>query len=63
MVGYSESSKCQAIKQIFDDASKSELSCIIGMLGKRYVTIEWYGGLKIFMGSLKADNTQKGLFY
>jgi len=29
MVGYSESAKCQAIKQIFDDACKSELSCII----------------------------------
>ncbi|XP_065661113.1 vesicle-fusing ATPase [Hydra vulgaris] len=29
MIGYSESSKCQAIKKIFDDAYKSELSCII----------------------------------
>lgn len=29
MIGYSESSKCQTIKQIFDDAGKSELSCII----------------------------------
>ena len=29
MIGYSESAKCQAIKQIFDDAGKSELSCII----------------------------------
>ena len=29
MIGYSENSKCQAIKKIFDDAYRSELSCII----------------------------------
>ena len=29
MVGFSEGAKCQAIKQIFDDAYKSEISCII----------------------------------
>ena len=29
MIGYSESAKCQAIKKIFDDAYKSELSCVI----------------------------------
>ena len=29
MIGYSESAKCQAIKKIFDDAYRSELSCII----------------------------------
>ncbi|XP_065671076.1 vesicle-fusing ATPase-like [Hydra vulgaris] len=29
MSGYSESSRCQAITKIFDDAYKSELSCII----------------------------------
>ncbi|XP_038048750.1 vesicle-fusing ATPase-like isoform X2 [Patiria miniata] len=29
MVGYSESAKCQAIKKIFEDAYKSELSCVV----------------------------------
>ena len=29
MIGFSESAKCQAIKKIFDDAYKSELSCIV----------------------------------
>lgn len=29
MIGYSEGAKCQAIKQIFDDACRSELSCVI----------------------------------
>jgi len=29
MIGYSESAKCQAIKKIFDDAYRSELSCVI----------------------------------
>ena len=29
MIGFSENAKCQAIKEIFDDAYKSELSCII----------------------------------
>ena len=29
MIGFSENSKCQAIKKIFDDAYHSELSCII----------------------------------
>lgn len=29
MIGFSESAKCQAIKKIFDDAYKSELSCVI----------------------------------
>eukprot|EP00112_Aurelia_sp_Birch-Aquarium-sp1_P009639 Seg2100.5 transcript_id=Seg2100.5/GoldUCD/mRNA.D3Y31 product="Vesicle-fusing ATPase 1" protein_id=Seg2100.5/GoldUCD/D3Y31 len=29
MVGYSETAKCQAIKKVFDDAYKSELSCVV----------------------------------
>eukprot|EP00794_Sanderia_malayensis_P016648 gene16648-18338_t len=29
MIGFSESAKCQAIKKVFDDAYKSELSCIV----------------------------------
>ena len=29
MIGFSKNAKCQAIKEIFDDAYKSELSCII----------------------------------
>lgn len=29
MIGFTESSKCQAIKKVFDDAYKSELSCIV----------------------------------
>lgn len=29
MIGFSESAKCQAIKKVFDDAFKSELSCIV----------------------------------
>lgn len=29
MIGFIESAKCQTIKKIFDDADKSELSCII----------------------------------
>ena len=29
MIGFSENAKCQAIKKIFDDAYKSELSCIV----------------------------------
>ena len=29
MIGFSENAKCQAIKEIFDDAYKSELSCIV----------------------------------
>ncbi|KAI5628851.1 vesicle-fusing ATPase isoform X1 [Silurus asotus] len=29
MIGYSEISKCQAIKKIFDDAYKSQLSCVV----------------------------------
>ena len=39
MIGYSESSKCQYIKKIFDDAYKSVESCILvddieGLLGE-----------------------------
>ncbi|CAH1249305.1 vesicle-fusing ATPase-like [Branchiostoma lanceolatum] len=29
MIGFSESAKCQAIKKVFDDAYKSQLSCIV----------------------------------
>ena len=29
MIGYSEPAKCQAIKKVFDDAYKSELSCVV----------------------------------
>eukprot|EP00795_Rhopilema_esculentum_P012620 gene12620-3326_t len=29
MIGFTEGAKCQAIKKIFDDAYKSELSCIV----------------------------------
>uniref|UniRef100_A0A8D0CG00 Vesicle-fusing ATPase n=1 Tax=Scleropages formosus TaxID=113540 RepID=A0A8D0CG00_SCLFO len=29
MIGYSEIAKCQAIKKIFDDAYKSQLSCVV----------------------------------
>ncbi|KAF4092339.1 hypothetical protein AMELA_G00019890 [Ameiurus melas] len=29
MIGFSEISKCQAIKKIFDDAYKSQLSCVV----------------------------------
>ncbi|KAI6651677.1 Vesicle-fusing ATPase-like [Oopsacas minuta] len=29
MIGFTEASKCQAIKKMFDDAYKSELSCIV----------------------------------
>lgn len=29
MIGFSESAKCQAIRKVFDDAYRSELSCII----------------------------------
>ena len=29
MIGFTEGSKCQAIKKMFDDAYKSELSCIV----------------------------------
>lgn len=29
MIGYSEGAKCQAIKKVFDDAYKSELSCVV----------------------------------
>uniref|UniRef100_A0A672PS02 Vesicle-fusing ATPase n=1 Tax=Sinocyclocheilus grahami TaxID=75366 RepID=A0A672PS02_SINGR len=29
MIGYSEISKCQAIKKVFDDAYKSQLSCVV----------------------------------
>lgn len=29
MIGFSENSKCQAIKKVFDDAYRSELSCVI----------------------------------
>ncbi|XP_072299632.1 vesicle-fusing ATPase [Eucyclogobius newberryi] len=29
MIGYSELSKCQAIKKVFDDAYKSQLSCVV----------------------------------
>lgn len=29
MVGFTESAKCAAIKKVFDDAYKSELSCIV----------------------------------
>uniref|UniRef100_A0A8C4H786 Vesicle-fusing ATPase n=1 Tax=Dicentrarchus labrax TaxID=13489 RepID=A0A8C4H786_DICLA len=29
MIGYSEISKCQAIKKIFEDAYKSQLSCVV----------------------------------
>lgn len=29
MVGYNEAAKCAAIKKVFDDAYKSELSCIV----------------------------------
>lgn len=42
MVGFSESAKCQAIKKVFDDAYKSELSCIViddteRLLGKNHM--------------------------
>ena len=29
MIGFSESAKCAAIKKVFDDAYKSELSCVV----------------------------------
>ncbi len=29
MIGFTEGAKCAAIKKVFDDAYKSELSCII----------------------------------
>uniref|UniRef100_A0A673KH15 Vesicle-fusing ATPase n=1 Tax=Sinocyclocheilus rhinocerous TaxID=307959 RepID=A0A673KH15_9TELE len=29
MIGYSETAKCQAIKKIFEDAYKSQLSCVV----------------------------------
>ena len=29
MIGFSEGAKCQAIKKVFEDAYKSELSCIV----------------------------------
>ncbi|XP_069033384.1 vesicle-fusing ATPase isoform X2 [Embiotoca jacksoni] len=29
MIGYSEIAKCQAIKKVFDDAYKSQLSCVV----------------------------------
>ena len=29
MVGFSESAKCGAIKKVFEDAYKSEISCIV----------------------------------
>ena len=29
MIGFSEGAKCQAIKKVFDDAYKSELSCVV----------------------------------
>ena len=29
MLGYNEAAKCAAIKKVFDDAYKSELSCIV----------------------------------
>ncbi|XP_074511780.1 vesicle-fusing ATPase isoform X2 [Sebastes fasciatus] len=29
MIGHSETSKCQAIKKVFDDAYKSQLSCVV----------------------------------
>ena len=29
MIGYTEGAKCQAIKKVFDDAYKSEISCIV----------------------------------
>ena len=43
-MGFSESAKCQAIKKVFDDAYKSELSCIViddteRLLGKNHMTL------------------------
>ncbi len=29
MIGFTEGAKCQAVKKVFDDAYKSELSCIV----------------------------------
>ena len=29
MIGFSEGAKCGAIKKVFDDAYKSELSCVV----------------------------------
>ena len=29
MIGFSEGAKCQAIKKVFDDAYKSEISCVV----------------------------------
>ena len=29
MIGFSEGAKCQAVKKVFEDAYKSELSCIV----------------------------------
>ena len=29
MIGFSETAKCQAMKKIFDDAYKSQLSCVV----------------------------------
>ena len=44
MVGFNEPAKCAAIKKVFEDAYKSELSCIViddieRLLGKNRVTI------------------------
>ncbi len=43
MIGFTEGAKCQAIKKVFDDAYKSELSCIMIDDIERLLG-EWVGG-------------------
>ncbi|PIN88190.1 hypothetical protein AB205_0102630, partial [Aquarana catesbeiana] len=49
MIGFSETAKCQAIKKIFDDAYKSQLSCVVvddieRLLGKHFEVFLCYNG-------------------
>ncbi|KAB1266043.1 Vesicle-fusing ATPase [Camelus dromedarius] len=43
MIGFSETAKCQAMKKIFDDAYKSQLSCVVVDDIERLLVLQIYG--------------------
>uniref|UniRef100_A0A672LYB9 Vesicle-fusing ATPase n=1 Tax=Sinocyclocheilus grahami TaxID=75366 RepID=A0A672LYB9_SINGR len=54
MIGYSETAKCQAIKKIFEDAYKSQLSCVVvddieRLLGEYYYRKSFDTRLLVFI--------------
>uniref|UniRef100_A0A3P8WAB1 Vesicle-fusing ATPase n=1 Tax=Cynoglossus semilaevis TaxID=244447 RepID=A0A3P8WAB1_CYNSE len=66
MIGHSEIAKCQAIKKIFDDAYKSQLSCVVGrkllIIGttSRKDVLQEMGMLDAFSTTIHVPNISRG---